>query len=139
MLLGDDDSALVDELQRSFPAARCLPADAAFSLQIAEVITSLNQPVASLSLPLDIRGTAFQQQVWQALRAIPAGETRSYQQVAQSMGNPQAVRAVASACAANRLAILVPCHRVVRGDGSLSGYRWGVARKAALLQREKER
>ena len=93
---------------------------------------------AALSLPLDIRGTAFQQQVWQALRAIPPGETRSYQQVAEAIGRPKAVRAVASACAANRLAILVPCHRVVRGDGSLSGYRWGVARKARLLAREKE-
>lgn len=139
VLLGDDEPALIDELQRSFPAARFLPADAAFSQQIAAVVASLNQPTTALSLPLDIRGTAFQQQVWQALRAIPVGETRSYQQVAQSIGNPQAVRAVASACAANRLAILVPCHRVVRGDGSLSGYRWGVARKAALLQREKER
>lgn len=139
VLLGDDESALIDELQRSFPAARCLLADTAFSQQIAEVIASLSQRVTSLSLPLDIRGTAFQQQVWQALRAIPVGETRSYQQVAESIGNSKAVRAVASACAANRLAILVPCHRVVRGDGALSGYRWGVARKAALLQREKER
>ncbi|MCE9888878.1 bifunctional DNA-binding transcriptional regulator/O6-methylguanine-DNA methyltransferase Ada [Kluyvera intermedia] len=139
VLLGDDEPALIDELQRSFPAARFLPADAAFSQHIAAVVASLNQPTTALSLPLDIRGTAFQQLVWQALRAIPVGETRSYQQVAQSIGNPQAVRAVASACAANRLAILVPCHRVVRGDGSLSGYRWGVARKAALLQREKER
>lgn len=139
VLLGDDESALIDELQRSFPAARFLPANAAFSQQIAAVVASLNQPTTALSLPLDIRGTAFQQQVWQALRAIPVGETRSYQKVAQSIGNPQAVRAVASACAANKLAILVPCHRVVRGDGSLSGYRWGVARKAALLQREKER
>ncbi len=139
VLLGDDESALIDELQRSFPAARFLPADAAFSQQIAAVVASLNQPTTALSLPLDIRGTAFQQQVWQALRAIPVGETRSYQQVAQSIGNPQAVRALASACAANKLAILVPCRRVVRGDGSLSGYRWGVARKAALLQREKER
>ncbi len=101
-------------------------------------MASLESRAAALSLPLDIRGTAFQQQVWQALRAIPFGETRSYQQVAEAIGKPKAVRAVASACAANRLAILVPCHRVVRGDGSLSGYRWGVARKARLLAREKE-
>jgi len=138
VLLGDDEEALMDELQRSFPAAELRPAESAFSQQIADVVTSLNQPSSTLSLPLDIRGTAFQQQVWHALRAIPAGETRSYQQVAQSIGKPKAVRAVASACAANRLAILVPCHRGVRGDGALSGYRWGVARKAALLQREKE-
>lgn len=139
VLLGDNEEALVDELQRSFPAAEFRLAESTFSQQIADVVASLNQPSSTLSLPLDIRGTAFQQQVWHALRAIPAGETRSYQQVAQSIGKPKAVRAVASACAANRLAILVPCHRVVRGDGTLSGYRWGVARKAALLQREKAR
>lgn len=137
VLLGDDHRALLTELQQSFPAAHCLEADPAFTTQINAVIASLDRCAATLSLPLDIRGTAFQQQVWQALRAIPAGETRSYQQVADSIGKPKAVRAVASACAANRLAILIPCHRVVRGDGSLSGYRWGVARKAALLQREK--
>lgn len=139
VLLGDSDDQLLAELQQTLPAARYLTADGAFSQQIATVIASLNQVDGTLSLPLDIRGTAFQQQVWQALRAIPAGETRSYQQVADSIGKPKAVRAVASACAANRLAIVVPCHRVVRGDGALSGYRWGVTRKAALLQREKER
>lgn len=139
VLLGDNDAQLLTELQQTLPAARYLTADAAFSQQIATVIASINQPGSILSLPLDIRGTAFQQQVWQALRAIPAGETRSYQQVADSIGKPKAVRAVASACAANRLAIVVPCHRVVRADGALSGYRWGVTRKAALLQREKER
>ncbi|MGE6979722.1 bifunctional DNA-binding transcriptional regulator/O6-methylguanine-DNA methyltransferase Ada [Kluyvera intermedia] len=139
VLLGDNDAQLLTELQQTLPAARYLMADAAFSQQIATVIASINQPDSTLSLPLDIRGTAFQQQVWQALLAIPAGETRSYQQVADSIGEPKAVRAVASACAANRLAIVVPCHRVVRGDGALSGYRWGVTRKAALLQREKER
>lgn len=139
VLLGDDDDTLLAELQQTLPAARYLAADAASSEQIATVIARLNQPGGTLSLPLDIRGTAFQQQVWQALRTIPEGQTRSYQQVADSIGKPKAVRAVASACAANRLAIVVPCHRVVRGDGALSGYRWGVARKAALLQREKER
>lgn len=138
VLLADERSALVDELQQSFPAARLIAAGATFSLQIQRAIAAINQREAAPTLPLDIRGTAFQQQVWQALRAIPAGETRSYQQVAEAIGKPKAVRAVASACAANRLAILVPCHRVVRGDGSLSGYRWGVARKAELLQREKE-
>lgn len=126
------------ELQQSFPSAHCMPAAPEFTEQIQSVIASLNHRATPLTLPLDIRGTAFQQQVWQALREIPTGETRSYQQIADGIGNPKAVRAVAGACAANRLAILIPCHRVVRGDGSLSGYRWGVARKAALLAREKE-
>ena len=138
VLLGDSHEALMAELQQSFPSAHCMPAAAEFSEQIQSVIASLNQRATPLTLPLDIRGTAFQQQVWQALREIPTGEPRSYQHIADGIGNPKAVRAVAGACAANRLAILIPCHRVVRGDGSLSGYRWGVARKAALLAREKE-
>ncbi|MFV0264681.1 MAG: bifunctional DNA-binding transcriptional regulator/O6-methylguanine-DNA methyltransferase Ada [Kluyvera sp.] len=137
VLLGDDDASLLAELQRSFPAARLLAAGAEVSAATRTVMASLEPHAAALTLPLDIQGTAFQQQVWQALRAIPTGETRSYRQVAEAIGKPNAVRAVASACAANRLAILVPCHRVVRGDGSLSGYRWGVARKARLLAREK--
>ena len=91
-----------------------------------------------LSLPLDIRGSAFQQRVWQMLREIPPGEARSYRQIAAAMGNPKAVRAVAGACAANKLAIIIPCHRVVREDGSPSGYRWGASRKAALLAYEKK-
>ncbi|WP_373240175.1 bifunctional DNA-binding transcriptional regulator/O6-methylguanine-DNA methyltransferase Ada [Kluyvera ascorbata] len=138
VLLGDSHEALMAELQQSFPSAHCMPAASEFTEQIQSVIASLNHRATPLTLPLDIRGTAFQQQVWQALREIPTGETRSYQQIADGIGNPKAVRAVAGACAANRLAILIPCHRVVRGDGSLSGYRWGVARKAALLAREKE-
>lgn len=138
VLLGDSHEALMAELQQSFPSADCMPAAPEFTEQIQSVIASLNHRATPLTLPLDIRGTAFQQQVWQALREIPTGETRSYQQIADGIGNPKAVRAVAGACAANRLAILIPCHRVVRGDGSLSGYRWGVARKAALLAREKE-
>ena len=138
VLLGDDEAGLLSELRQSFPAATLLVAGADVSETTSAVMASLESRAAALSLPLDIRGTAFQQQVWQALRAIPPGETRSYQQVAEAIGRPKAVRAVASACAANRLAILVPCHRVVRGDGSLSGYRWGVARKARLLAREKE-
>ncbi|ROU11815.1 bifunctional DNA-binding transcriptional regulator/O6-methylguanine-DNA methyltransferase Ada [Kluyvera ascorbata] len=138
VLLGDSHEALMAELQQSFPSAHCMPAAPEFTEQIQSVIASLNHRATPLTLPLDIRGTAFQQQVWQALREIPTGETRSYQQIADGIGNPKAVRAVAGACAANRLAILIPCHRVVRGDGSLSGYRWGVARKAALLAREKE-
>ena len=136
ILLGDDDATLVADLHALFPAAQDVPADANFQQRVREVIVAINSRDASLSLPLDIRGTAFQQQVWQALRAIPCGETVSYQQLASAIGKPKAVRAVASACGANKLAIVIPCHRVIRGDGALSGYRWGIARKAQLLQRE---
>ncbi|EFE0270453.1 bifunctional DNA-binding transcriptional regulator/O6-methylguanine-DNA methyltransferase Ada, partial [Escherichia coli] len=138
ILLGDDDATLISELQQMFPAADSAPADLTFQQHVREVIASLNQRDTPLTLPLDIRGTAFQQQVWQALRTIPCGETVSYQQLANAIGKPKAVRAVASACAANKLAIVIPCHRVVRGDGTLSGYRWGVSRKAQLLRREAE-
>lgn len=136
ILLGDDDATLVADLHELFPAAQDVPADADFQQRVREVIAAINARDAPLSLPLDIRGTAFQQQVWQALRAIPCGETMSYQQLASAIGKPKAVRAVASACGANKLAIVIPCHRVIRGDGALSGYRWGIARKAQLLQRE---
>jgi len=136
ILPGDDDSALIAELERIFPHARREQADAAFAGRVAQVIASVDNHAVALALPLDIRGTAFQRQVWQALRAIPGGETASYQQVANAIGQPGAVRAVARACAANTLAIIIPCHRVVRSDGGLSGYRWGTARKAALLRRE---
>lgn len=136
ILLGDDDAALIAELQTLFPAAQGHPADAHFQQRIHRVIASIDGRDAALTLPLDIQGTAFQQQVWQALRTIPYGETISYQQLAKAIGKPKAVRAVASACGANKLAIVIPCHRVVRGDGSLSGYRWGVSRKAQILRRE---
>ena len=136
ILLGDDDATLVADLHGLFPAAKDVPADTDFQQRVREVIAAINARDAPLSLPLDIRGTAFQQQVWQALRAIPCGETMSYQQLASAIGKPKAVRAVASACGANKLAIVIPCHRVIRGDGALSGYRWGIARKALLLQRE---
>lgn len=136
ILLGDDDDALRDELQTLFPHAQAESPEGDFAGRLQQVIHSLDNSTAALALPLDIRGTAFQQQVWQALRAIPCGETASYQQVASAIGKPKAVRAVASACAANKLAIIIPCHRVVRNDGALSGYRWGTARKAQLLQRE---
>lgn len=136
ILLGDDDATLVADLHALFPAAQDVTADANFQQRVREVIVAINSRDASLSLPLDIRGTAFQQQVWQALRTIPCGETVSYQQLASAIGKPKAVRAVASACGANKLAIVIPCHRVIRGDGALSGYRWGIARKAQLLQRE---
>lgn len=136
ILLGDDDATLVADLHALFPAAQDVPADANFQQRVREVIVAINSRDAPLSLPLDIRGTAFQQQVWQALRTIPCGETVSYQQLASAISKPKAVRAVASACGANKLAIVIPCHRVIRGDGALSGYRWGIARKAQLLHRE---
>ncbi|KZR33482.1 bifunctional DNA-binding transcriptional regulator/O6-methylguanine-DNA methyltransferase Ada [Enterobacter genomosp. S] len=136
ILLGDDDAALTAELLSLFPLAVREPMEGAFAGRIRQVITSVDSRATPLTLPLDIRGTAFQQQVWQALRAIPCGETASYQQVAKAIGKPNAVRAVAGACGANKLAIVIPCHRVVRNDGALSGYRWGAARKILLLKRE---
>lgn len=139
ILLGDDDARLAADLHELFPAAQDVPADAEFQQRVREVIDAINSRDTPLSLPLDIRGTAFQQQVWQALRAIPCGETVSYQQLANAIGKPKAVRAVASACGANKLAIVIPCHRVIRGDGALSGYRWGIGRKAQSLQRETTR
>lgn len=134
--LGDEPEPLLQELQQQFPRANLVGADAAFESLVAQVIGLVERPTAGSSLPLDIRGTAFQEQVWQALTRIPPGTTVTYAQLAQSLGKPNAVRAVASACAANRLAVAVPCHRVVRADGSLSGYRWGVERKRQLLERE---
>lgn len=138
VLLGDDDAALAAELLQQFPQAQRAEADEAFAGRVAQVIRTLDSEEIPLSLPLDIRGTAFQLRVWQALRAIPVGSTASYAEVAAAIGQPGAVRAVARACAANWLAIIVPCHRVIRSDGGLSGYRWGVKRKALLLQREAE-
>jgi AraC family transcriptional regulator of adaptative response/methylated-DNA-[protein]-cysteine methyltransferase len=135
--LGDDPDTLARALQDRFPQARLTGDDPAFARRVAEVAGFVEAPGIGLALPLDIRGTAFQQRVWAALRAIPPGVTVSYSALAQRIGAPAAVRAVASACAANTLAVAVPCHRVVRTDGSLSGYRWGVARKRALLDRER--
>ncbi|PEN24647.1 bifunctional DNA-binding transcriptional regulator/O6-methylguanine-DNA methyltransferase Ada [Klebsiella grimontii] len=136
VLPGESDALLCAELASLFPNARLHPGDEAFRQRVAQVFSHLDDHRQPFSLPLDLRGTAFQLQVWQALRQIPAGETRSYRQVAQSIGRPRAVRAVASACAANKLALVIPCHRVVREDGALSGYRWGTARRALLLARE---
>lgn len=136
ILLGDDDATLIAELRTQFPLACDAAGDSALAQRVRQVIASVDNQDTPLTLALDIRGTAFQQQVWQALRAIPCGETVSYQQVAQAIGKPGAVRAVAGACAANTLAIIIPCHRVVRHDGTLSGYRWGTGRKALLLKRE---
>jgi AraC family transcriptional regulator of adaptative response/methylated-DNA-[protein]-cysteine methyltransferase len=135
--LGDDPEHLVQLLQDRFPQATLIGGDAAFENLVAQVVGLVEAPQRGLSLPLDVRGTAFQQRVWQALRAIPAGSTVSYAELAQRIGAPSAVRAVAGACAANAIAVAIPCHRVVRTDGSLSGYRWGVERKRVLLAREK--
>ena len=124
------------ELQDRFPRAELVGGDAGFEHLVAQVVALVEQPGVGHDLPLDVRGTAFQQRVWQALRRIPPGQTVSYADIAARIGSPKAVRAVAQACAANTLAVAIPCHRVVRSDGALSGYRWGVARKRALLERE---
>lgn len=137
ILLGDDAEALLRELQELFPQAELVGDDAAFAARVARVIGFIEQPAIGLDLPLDIRGTVFQQRVWAALRAIPSGSTCSYSELAERLGMPRASRAVASACAANKLAVAIPCHRVIRQDGSLSGYRWGLARKQALLDAER--
>lgn len=135
--LGDDPDALLRALQDRFPRADLVGGDAAFEQLVARVVGFIEAPTPGLELPLDVRGTAFQQRVWEALRKIPPGQTSSYAQVAAAIGAPRSVRAVASACAANTLAVAIPCHRVVRSDGGLSGYRWGVARKRELLARER--
>jgi AraC family transcriptional regulator of adaptative response/methylated-DNA-[protein]-cysteine methyltransferase len=136
ILLGDDVDVLARDLRDRFPNAHLFGGGAEFDRLIAQVVGFVDAPGRGLDLPLDIRGTAFQQRVWQALRAIPAGSTATYTEIAQRIGTPKAVRAVAGACAANALAVAIPCHRVVRTDGSLSGYRWGVERKRALLDKE---
>jgi AraC family transcriptional regulator of adaptative response/methylated-DNA-[protein]-cysteine methyltransferase len=136
ILLGHDADALARDLQDRFPRARLIGGDAGFEDLVAKVIGFVEAPGLGLDLPLDLRGTAFQQRVWQALREIPAGATVSYTDIANRIGLPKSVRAVAQACAANAIAVAIPCHRVVRNDGGLSGYRWGIERKRALLQRE---
>lgn len=134
--LGDDPAVLVHALEDRFSKARLISGDAAFERLVATVVGFIEAPPKGLDLPLDIRGTAFQLRVWNALRKIPVGTTASYAQVADQIGAPGSARAVAMACAANPLAVAIPCHRVVRRDGALSGYRWGVERKRALLERE---
>lgn len=136
ILLDDDPDVLVRNLQDRFPRAQLIGGDADFEQLVAEVVGFIEAPSIGLNLPLDIRGTAFQERVWQALRDIPPGVTVNYADIAQQIGAPRAVRAVAQACAANHLAVAIPCHRVVRRDGHLSGYRWGVERKRELLRRE---
>ncbi|HEY4343884.1 MAG TPA: bifunctional DNA-binding transcriptional regulator/O6-methylguanine-DNA methyltransferase Ada [Parvibaculum sp.] len=139
ILLGDDPAALARDLQDRFPQANLIGGDAEFEQLVAQVVGFVEAPGLGLNLPLDVRGTAFQQRVWQALQAIPAGKTASYAEIAKAIGSPAAVRAVAQACAANAIAVAIPCHRVIRNDGGLSGYRWGVERKRALLNREANR
>ncbi|WP_085745532.1 bifunctional DNA-binding transcriptional regulator/O6-methylguanine-DNA methyltransferase Ada [Pseudomonas sp. R45(2017)] len=136
ILLGDDPHQLVCALQDQFRRANLIGADAEFEQLIARVVGFIEAPAIGLDLPLDVRGTAFQERVWQALREIPVGSTASYADIALRIGSPKAVRAVAQACGANSLAVAIPCHRVVRSDGNLSGYRWGVERKRKLLERE---
>jgi AraC family transcriptional regulator of adaptative response/methylated-DNA-[protein]-cysteine methyltransferase len=134
--LGDDPEALVRELEDRFPRANLIGADRAFEETVSRVVGFVENPALGLELPLDIRGTAFQRRVWRALRSIPAGATASYGEIAKRIGAPRSARAVAEACRANPLAVAIPCHRVVRADGDPSGYRWGIARKRALLQKE---
>src|SRR5579863_6073989 len=136
--LGDERAPLEAELRRRFPAALIWPADAALTLWAERIVQFITRPGAQPDLPLDIRGTAFQALVWRALQKIPPGRTTSYRAIAAALGRPSAVRAVAQAIASNNLALLVPCHRVVRGDGELAGYRWGIERKRALIARERE-
>lgn len=138
LLFGDDPGELKADLQRRFSSAQLRPADKSFTQRIGQILTAIEEPHRASALPLDISGTAFQQRVWRALRDIPHGRTASYKDIAEDIGDPKAVRAVAGACAANPVAIAIPCHRVVRSDGGMSGYRWGVERKRKLLERENE-
>jgi AraC family transcriptional regulator of adaptative response/methylated-DNA-[protein]-cysteine methyltransferase len=137
ILLGDDGDGLARDLRALFPKAALREADASFAATSAAVVALVDTQNTKTEIPLDIRGTAFQRRVWEALRKIPAGQTQSYSDVAAAIEAPEAVRAVARACAANKLAVAIPCHRIVRRDGSVAGYRWGTARKRALLDREK--
>lgn len=135
--LGDEPDQLVKDLQDHFPKAQLIGGDKNFECIVAKVVGFVEAPQLGLNLPLDVRGTAFQQRVWKALQEIPLGSTTSYSEIARSIGKPTAIRAVASAIASNNLAVVIPCHRVVHLDGSISGYRWGVKRKRSLLQNEK--
>ncbi|TFW23290.1 bifunctional DNA-binding transcriptional regulator/O6-methylguanine-DNA methyltransferase Ada [Duganella callida] len=139
ILIDDDPDFLVKELQDRFPKAELIGAERDYEQVVSRVVGMVEHPEIGLELPLDVRGTAFQQRVWQVLRAIPAGRTVTYAELAELAGVPRGARAVASACAANAIAVAIPCHRVVRNDGSISGYRWGVDRKAELLTREGSR
>jgi AraC family transcriptional regulator of adaptative response/methylated-DNA-[protein]-cysteine methyltransferase len=136
VLLGDDGDTLKSELQRRFPRAVIIQGDAGAVALAATVVGIVESPARGVDLAVDLRGSDFQRRVWRALRGIPAGETATYADIANRIGRPKSARAVAQACAANHLAVVVPCHRVVRSNGDLSGYRWGIQRKRALLERE---
>jgi AraC family transcriptional regulator, regulatory protein of adaptative response / methylated-DNA-[protein]-cysteine methyltransferase len=136
ILIGEDPEVLIKDLQDRFPKANLIGDENGYQDLVAKVVGLIEQPGVNLDLPLDIRGTAFQQRVWKALQQIPPGTTATYTEIAKKIGMPKAVRAVAQACGANALAVAIPCHRVIKNDGSLSGYRWGVDRKRALLERE---
>jgi AraC family transcriptional regulator of adaptative response/methylated-DNA-[protein]-cysteine methyltransferase len=136
ILFGDDTEALKRDLARQFPRARLIGDDLEFDRLAAKVIGFVENPRLDLDLPLDIRGTAFQHRVWEALRRIPPGSTASYAEIAKAIGAPKATRAVARACATNRIAVAIPCHRVIGSDGSLTGYAGGIERKRALLAKE---
>lgn len=138
IFLGEDPEQLARDLQDAFPKAEITGGDKDFDAMVGQVVGFVEQPARGLDLPLDIRGTAFQRQVWEALQSVPPGMTASYTEIARRIGQPKSVRAVATACAANKIAVAIPCHRIVRTDGSLSGYRWGIERKGELLQREQE-
>ncbi len=137
ILLGDDPEALVRDLQDRFSQATLVGGDSEYERLVARVVGFVENPRIGLDLPLDVRGTAFQQRVWNALQAIPAGASASYSEIASRIGAPKAARAVAAACAANSLAVAIPCHRVVRADASAGGYAWGVHRKRMLAERER--
>jgi AraC family transcriptional regulator, regulatory protein of adaptative response / methylated-DNA-[protein]-cysteine methyltransferase len=136
ILLGDNPISLVRDFQTRFPDAKPSVGDPEFEQLLVRVVEVMETPGLKLDFPLDVQGTVFQQRVWRTLQDIPVGSTASYHEIATRIGQPSAVRAVAQACAANDLAVAIPCHRVVRSDGGLSGYRWGKERKQALLQRE---
>ena len=137
VLLGEDRRALTADLRRRFPTAELIAGDPGFERMAKKVLRAVEAPESSLDLPLDLRGTAFQQRVWRVLREIPMGSTASYQEIARKIGMSKTAQDVAEACRANPLAVIVPCHRVIRSDGGLAGYRWGIKRKRALLEREK--
>ncbi len=136
ILMGDDPGQLARDLRDRFPRANLIDGDGDFEQLVSRVAAFVDAPAVSLDLPLDVRGTSFQKRVWQALREIPGGSTASYSDIAKRIGSPKSVRSVARVCGANPLALAIPCHRAVRNDGALSGYRWGVERKRVLLERE---
>jgi AraC family transcriptional regulator of adaptative response/methylated-DNA-[protein]-cysteine methyltransferase len=136
--LGDSEKQLLGELHTEYPKAEIVPAEHARQQWVAEIVARVEGRPAQVEVPLDLQATAFQRRVWQELQRIPRGVTRTYAEVAQAVGKPRAVRAVARACAMNPVSIVVPCHRVIRGDGKLAGYRWGLLRKEGLLEQERK-